>query len=163
MRLPLAFLVVTACGGVAPPDVDHSERFVGHWFVEETEAHALYGASTYEFTAEGTIALAWDAGFYGTPQGYVRSADDSVSCFFGDAWRSEGDDVLVIDGDCSDGAPREIELVFVTGPAANAVRASVEIVSVGGAPGWLPPRWGWSFQKCAFGEICTGAGPSPTP
>lgn len=145
----MVMLVLFGCGSDAPGDVTPSERFVGPWFVEETEAHALYGASTYELAADGTMTLVWDAGLMELPQGHVRSPDRTRTCRFGTTWQSRGDGILVIDGACSDDAHREIALAFASDPSLNAIGANVEIISVGGEDGWLPPAFGWSFRKCA--------------
>jgi hypothetical protein len=151
MRTGLAMaLLCAACG--AEVEDERTERFVGFWFVEETEPHALYSASSYELSAVGEVALAWDAGYYGSPHGQVRSADGQLACQFGERWRSEGTETLIVDGDCSDGHAREIVLAFTNPPATNAEGADVEIVSVGGEGGWRPPVWGWSFTWCA--ELC---------
>jgi hypothetical protein len=154
MRTLLAILPLLALGCVAtePPDTERAERFVGFWFVEETEPHALYSASTYELSAGGELALAWDAELYGQPHGYVRSADGALRCDFSDTWRSTGDDTLVIEAACSDDRARDIVLYFANPPATNAAGADVTIVSVGGENGWQPPQWGWSFSWCP--ELC---------
>ncbi len=152
--------LLAACGGAAPESGDQQdERFVGRWFIEETEAHALYSASTYAFAADGTLSLVWDAGLYGFPQGYVRSPDGALSCFFGDTWSSRGQELLVIDGACDDDSTRAITLRFTSAPSSNVAGAAVQIDSVGGQAGWLPPQWGWSFRKCAPEDPCTGTGP----
>jgi hypothetical protein len=155
----IGIALLAACGGTAPSGVEQDERFMGRWFIEETVAHALYGASTYTLSADGTIELVWDAGIYGFPQGYVQSPDLAVRCFFGEHWTSRGSDVLVIEGDCDDETSREISLRFTSAAGQNAEGATVEIEAVGGEPGWLPPQWGWSFRKCASDEPCVGWSP----
>jgi hypothetical protein len=154
--LAIALALLAACGGSAPPAGERDDRFVGRWFIEETTPHATYGASTYSFSADGTIELVWDAGIFGFPQGYVQNPDQSLRCFFGPTWTSRGADLLIIEGLCDDNSTREIALRFPLDPTQNATGTSVDIDSVGGAPGWLPPQWGWSFRKCTTDEPCTG-------
>lgn len=149
----VCMFLLFGCSNDAADDVTPSARFVGHWFVEETQAHALYGASMYELAADGRVTLVWDAGVMGLPQGHVRSPDQGRTCQFGPTWHSRGDSVLVIDGACSDDASREIVLAFRNDPSTNAIRATVEIASVGGEGGWIPPAFGWSFQKCATATV----------
>lgn len=144
----ICMFMLFGCSNDAQEVVTPDMRFVGYWFVEETQAHALYGASTYELATDGTMTLVWDAGLMGFPQGHVRSPDRSRTCQFGTTWHSNGDGILVIDGVCSDDASREIVLAFANDPSSNAIGATVEIASVGGEDGWIPPAFGWSFQKC---------------
>ena len=161
MRGWIALALMVVCGGcavdtdgeIAP---DSAERFVGSWFVEETEAHALYAASSYQLHQDGSVELIWDAGWYQVPQGYVLSPDLSVQCLFGAEWMSWSDDRLLIVGNCSDDMERLIDLAFVSDPSGNAAGATVDIQEVGGEAGWLPPQWGWSFRKCAPFDSCRG-------
>ena len=57
----LALLLVSgACAADDPPEPGGDSRFVGKWFIEETETHALYGASTYELTSDGaSFTVSW--------------------------------------------------------------------------------------------------------
>lgn len=157
----IAFALTAGCSaaGPAPGEPGQAERFVGRWFVEETEPHALYSASTYAFGVEGELALVWNADLVPEPHGYVRSPDLSIRCPFGDAWHAADDQRLVIASDCSDGVARDIELVFASDAASNQVGATVVIDRVGGEPGWAPPQWGWSFRKCA-GDADPSCSPS---
>jgi hypothetical protein len=81
---------------------------------------------------------------------------DGLTCVFGDWWSAESDSHLVIDGDCTDGEQRDIELLFRSPASTNADGADVEILAVGGEPGglWSPPWWGWAFRKCSSREDC---------
>lgn len=148
-------LAVSGCGAEMAGAGD--ERFAGRWLIEETEAHALYSASTYQLGDDGAVTLVWDAGLYGVPHGQVRRTDTGLVCVFGDRWRSLDEATLEIDGDCSDDAARTIVLWFANDAATNAVGADVHIASVGGESGWQPPPWGWSFRKCASGDPCIPA------
>ena len=161
MRTTSCLALLLAAGAVAgctgsndDADDEHDPRFVGRWFLEETEAHALYGASTYAFGADGAVALIWDAGIEEVPLGHVLSPDATVTCTFADTWRSNGTDRLVIGVACSDTALRELVLRFSSSPATNATGADVAIVSVDDESGWRPPQWGWSFRKCDGGDDC---------
>jgi hypothetical protein len=135
-------------------DVENSPRFAGPWLVTETQPHALYGASAYELHLDGSLTLAWDAGINDMPQGYVRSPDLSISCFFGHSWTSVGDALLVIDGNCTDGVERAIELELASPPASNSSGAIVRIDEVGQQRGWQPPQWGWALSKCPDVQTC---------
>jgi len=77
----LAWLALVGCS--VEMDAAGNERFAGRWFIDETEAHALYSASTYELSPDGDVTLVWDAGFYEIPQGHVRDADGEDLCTFG--------------------------------------------------------------------------------
>jgi hypothetical protein len=130
------------------PNPDHDPRFVGAWLVHEVVPHALYSASIFRLGADGALVQTWDAGFYGGTHGYVRDPKKEITCAFGARWRSLGQDLMVIDGECSDARSREIRLRFATDPSMNHAGTKVRIESVGGEPGWLPPAWGWAFRKC---------------
>ncbi|MBA3502586.1 MAG: hypothetical protein M4D80_26570 [Myxococcota bacterium] len=146
-----------ACADEQAEPESGSARFVGPWLVEETMPHATYGASAYELRADGTLALTWDAGIIGISQGHVRSPDRSITCEFGGTWTSIGA-LLVIDGDCSDGVARAIELELTSSPSSNASGATVVIRDVGEEPGWQPPQWGWALRKCADVATCRTSG-----
>lgn len=133
-----------------------SERFVGNWLLHETVPHALDGATTYQLAANGTLELLWDLAYYERPFAHVVSPDESISCFLGTHWQSEGDDTLILEGDCSDGESRDIVLHFSSQSTQNLSGATTEILHVGNESGWTPPRNGWAFQKCAANEICKG-------
>ena len=152
----IACLLGIGTGCATEHSEQQSDRFAGRWFIEETQAHALYGASTYELTPDGAVGLLWDAGLDEMPQGHVRHPDSATVCVFADGWRSFDDESLVVDVDCSDEVARALVLSFTSAPAANAVDADVTIASVGGESGWLPPEWGWSFRKCEAAEPCVG-------
>lgn len=155
LKLTLLLAVsATACASDSADPMESSERFVGRWFIEETEAHALYGASTYQLAADGSLALEWDAGFYPEPQGHVVSPDRDVVCAFGDRWTTPDGELLIIDGTCTDDASRQIHLLFESDASLNDSGATVRIDSVDGEDGWQPPQWGWSFRKCAAGDPC---------
>src|SRR5688572_16512700 len=147
--VPVALLLLaSACASDDAAEADATSRFTGRWFIEETVAHALYAASTYDLRVDGTVELVWDAGFYAQPQGQVLSPDTSVSCVFGEVWQAPDLWHLIIAGECSDQIARDIHLDFESAPAANAAGATVLIDDVGGEEGWQEPQFGWSFRKC---------------
>ena len=139
------------------PTPEGTARFAGPWLVQETMPHATYGASAYQLHPDGSLTLVWDAGLGTIPQGHVRSPDRSITCQFGDTWTSV-DARLVIDGKCSDGVERSIELEVTSPPSSNAIGATVVIGDVGEERGWQPPQWGWALTKCADVPTCRPAG-----
>lgn len=150
----LVSTLASACASDEPGGGAGESRFVGRWFVEETDAHALYAASTYDLREDGSIELVWDAGFYDAPQGQVRSPDGAIRCVFGASWGSPDGAHLLVDGVCSDDVARDIQLLFTSDPAANTAGATVVIDEVGGERGWQEPQWGWSFTRCAGTDPC---------
>ncbi len=82
----------------------------------------------------------------------VVSAPDSSSlvCLLGDHWSSGDDQVLLLEGDCSDGTTREIRLRFPEDSSSNSQMGGVqvEVASVEGQSGWRAAFAGWSWSHC---------------
>jgi hypothetical protein len=121
--------------------------------------HALYEASWYRFDDdgvlghEGTCTVGSPA--VGFETGFVRGQGDLV-CTFGERWSSPDHETLLIEGECSDGLVRDIELGFPADSAANSQggQTQVEVLSVGGDEGWEHgfPEWRW--LKCLDSTPC---------
>ncbi|MEZ4403217.1 MAG: hypothetical protein R3B06_24545 [Kofleriaceae bacterium] len=65
--------------------------------------------------------------------------------------------MLVIDGVCSDGVAREVEIGLAADSSSDAdwSGAGGTLLTVGGEEGWSHDNWEWSFRKCR-----PGTGPS---
>jgi hypothetical protein len=128
-------------------------RFVGEWRVDQP-AHALYESSWYRFDGDGGLEMTHSCTAGGPADyqtGTVQNDDLTVSCAFGAGWSSAGQATLLIDGECDDGAARQIVLGFpadASGNAAGLSQTQIDVVSVGGEPNWAHrwPEWRWT--KC---------------
>ncbi|MFO0604396.1 MAG: hypothetical protein U0324_14530 [Polyangiales bacterium] len=125
--------------------------WTGLWIVDQP-THAEYEATTYRFARNGTLALdrAYQSGFTppagAAPVGFV--ARGAVSCRFGARWSSAGA-TLRVDGVCSDGRARTIELSIAgDGSVGGAEPFMPSVLRVGDEPGWSHPRWPWRFRRC---------------
>lgn len=169
-------LVCAACsGGVDPepepqPSREHDARFVGLWAVEQP-SHALYEVTYYDLRADGAIAIgpsdpADCQGHLGqhcvtgsvaacVPTPEQGRCQAELTCVFGATWWSRGSDTLVIAGDCSDAAPREIVLRFAADATGNssAGGGGATLLTVGGDANWSHDNWDWVFRKCPSGDV----------
>ncbi len=146
-------MIVTATTGQ-----QHYENFVGLWLVDQP-MHALYEATLYDLKSNGRIQVVesfpkdWSTGTVGLPPSPECNSPDCarITCRFGDHWHSQSPELLVIAATCSDAKDRDIVMhVDFIGPYA-----AVDIVSVGGEPGWDHLDWSWMWRKCASREDCT--------
>jgi hypothetical protein len=148
---------------VDPTDTEHADRFVGEWVLSQP-FHATYEATRYRFWADGALEHleafpdGYDVGRAVITDDSACAPDDDpyfctqiTACTFADRWRSRGDDVLVVEADCDDGAGREIEVRFVTAASGNSdPGAMVEVVRVGEVTeGTLRDGFEWVWQRCA--------------
>ncbi|MGE0871549.1 MAG: hypothetical protein AB7P03_23520 [Kofleriaceae bacterium] len=136
-------LVILGCGDAG---VEHSSRFVGTWAVEETVAHAEYGAAIYELDADGGVVRTLVTPWYPYPR-VSREGDPTLTCEPASTWHSV-EHLLVLQGACSDGNARDIAIEFVTDTMQNIEAGTVELKTVDGDAGWREPMWGWSFTRC---------------
>jgi hypothetical protein len=120
--------------------------------------HALYEATFYTLHADGRLEVGTSFGIeghvYKGVTGSVSRGYQGPRCVFGKAWLSRDAATLVIDGECSDGARRDIVLVFRNAPASNTSWADVVIDSVGGESGWIHGFPEWRFVKCETEAKC---------
>ncbi|MGE0547338.1 MAG: hypothetical protein AB7O24_08935 [Kofleriaceae bacterium] len=149
MRSILASCILASCilvVGCSDTKVEHASQFVGTWAIEETVAHAENGAAVYELGADGGVTRTFVTDGYPYPQ---VSSDDpqTITCVPGSAWHSI-DDLLVLEGACSDGIVRDIAIQFVSDDMQNLDGGTVELQSVDGESSWREPMWGWSFTRC---------------
>lgn len=151
-------LGLAACGGgvdgggtapaPAPATVEHDSGFIGFWMVDEAVARGGYSGAIFELGADGSVARRHGVQYSGSIEalGRVDSADGSVTCHFGGAWRSVGEHLLVIESSCSDGRLRDLTI---------DESASGTLVGVDGETGWQMPRpWGWKMKKCVTEDAC---------
>jgi hypothetical protein len=142
----------------------HDARFVGLWAVEQP-FHAAYEITYYDFQADGTLVVgdSWPENCAGHLDSHcvTGSVADCVSepdtmwceaettCVFGDSWRSEDDQTLVIQGHCSDDVTRDIVLEFNSDSSQNAsFGAGATLLTVDGEVTWSHNSWEWAFRKC---------------
>jgi hypothetical protein len=157
-----------------PEERDHHERFVGRWVVEQP-THALYEATYYTFEADGTLATG--GSFPADCSGHLSKhcvtgsvancvpdagtpCESDLTCVFGSEWYSLDASTLIIEGDCSDGAAREIRIALASDTSSNTQwgGAGGTLVSVDGEVGWSHDNWDWVFRKCPAGtdeSTCT--------
>lgn len=117
-------------------------RFADDWLVTARFGWALIETTTvYRLRPDGSIeVLRHSEGIYFEGEagqwalGPPRNPD-AVHCAFGGRWWSEGDH-LFIDGGCTDGSSRPLELRPVDPADAAAAPFELEIVSPPGATGY---------------------------
>jgi hypothetical protein len=79
----------------------------------------------------------------------VSAPYSTLSCDLGTWWDSSDDQMLELQGHCSDGQVRDILLRFPSDASMSSQGGiHVEVLSVGGQAGWNP-FMGWYWQKCA--------------
>lgn len=166
MKLPRAALaapvLALACGGaveeVPAPSLDeHHPRFVGTWVVEEEAARGGYAGALWELAADGGLARVAVVERSGDAHVLGTVTNEVATCAFGSRWASAGPDVLVLEGRCTDGRPRAIELDFAVDPSRNETHRAPTVLRVGGEEGWSRGGpWGWAIRKCAT-EECVAA------
>lgn len=168
MRTLLVFASVFACGAAACTDpatsagpADRDPRFIGEWMIDQP-AHAGYEASTYTFSADGSVGARSLCVFGGPPDlmtGFVQAPSGGLSCAFAEGWRSDGPDTLIVDATCTDGRPRDVHLAFPSDPSRNGVEVLPEVVAVDGEPGWAHDFPTWRWARCEGGvcpSLCGG-------
>jgi hypothetical protein len=171
--LLLAVVLLAGCSSPAdPPDQpdprEHHARMVGLWAVEQP-FHAAYEITYYDLAADGALTTGPSDPADCTGHlarhcvtGSVANCEPAetggwcegtVTCVFGDAWWSRGPSTLVIAGDCSDGAAREIVIALSEDSTGNSSfgGAGGTLMTVGGEAGWSHDNWAWSFRKCPAG------------
>ncbi len=148
----------------ATPTVQNDARFVGLWAVEQP-FHAAYEVTYYDFQADGTLVVgsSWPSDCSGhlenhcvtgsvancVPEPDTMWCETERTCVFGESWRSEDDQTLVIEGQCSDGVARDIVLEFNSDSSQNAsFGAGATLLTVDGESGWAHNSWEWAFRKC---------------
>jgi hypothetical protein len=132
-------------------DVQPEARFVGEWQVSQP-FHALYEETFYSFGADGKLAHGRTCTF-GAPAdfetGVVGHPATRVQCLFGTRWASEGLATLLVEGVCDDDRSRAILLGFPADTSANTQGTGpVEVLSVGGEPGWVHASFEWWWRRC---------------
>lgn len=143
----------------------HDARFVGLWAVEQP-FHAAYEVTYYDFQADGTLVVgdSYPSNCLGhlDPTCVTGSVANCVSepttmwcetdltCVFGERWRSEDSQTLVIEGLCSDDVVRDIVLELDRDSSQNSEFAMepTTLLSVGGQTDWSHNNWDWAFRKC---------------
>jgi hypothetical protein len=167
----LAFSVA-ACGASAASvddGADRDDRFVGLWAVDNGLDH-LWRSSLYDLQPDGTLAHLGDAAFVAGEELEVgvlspppgdeaclstgAGCEDGVQCAFGDAWWSEGPEVLWVLVDCDDGATRRARLDFEGTPAEDAEGVRAEVHAVDGARGWSLVYETAVFRRCDTASAC---------
>jgi len=165
-------LPLIACGASAASvddGADRDDRFVGLWAVDNGLSH-LWRSSLYDLRADGTLAHLGDAAFMEGEElevGVLASAsvddgclatgagcDEGVQCAFGDAWWSEGPDVLWVLVECDDGATRRARLDFEGTPDDDASGVRAEVHAVDGARGWTLLYDTALFRRCDSQAEC---------
>jgi hypothetical protein len=149
----------------------HDQRFVGLWAVTQPY-HALYEQTHYWFNADGSLAagdsipndcsghlsehcVTGSVANCKPPPGEF-TCTSTVSCVFGSGWGSVDASTLVIEGVCSDSAPRLITLAFNPDSSMNAgFGANATLTDVDGDAIWSHDNWDWAFQKCPDGVTAT--------
>jgi hypothetical protein len=147
--VPLVTLLL-GCGGHAPlVPGEQDDRFVGLWLIDQP-AHALYEATKYRFEADGTLIVE-DSCSLGYPEDYVTghvwNEAGTVECRFGDRWRSDGPETLIITGDCDDGVSRDIVI-------AISLSMEVDVQTVDGDPRWDHYQFDWRWLECDPPSFC---------
>jgi hypothetical protein len=146
------FLVAAALTGCAtqtlPATDSFSQQIVGTW--RATLSSDAQSFSDYVFGDAGALATLRTVvdGKTVPPMqgaGVITSTDGQTSCAFGDAWRTT-DTQVIVDGTCTDGTERDIELDFDQEAVALA---SVSVMAVGGESAWMKPIT-WRFEDCAL-------------
>ena len=153
------------------PEPRFDDRFVGTWLVHDNVPRGGITADIYRFAEDGTLELIdqYDpAGVVvacptGLPADECTRIENSLSCRFGQRWESEGSEVLRIEGECSDGTARMIELSFPESVLTNSVTpgTEAELVSVDGDPDSWVARTFAGAGRGFFFERCLDDGPGP--
>ena len=175
--LPIVFLLLIGCGRTEPiepaetllPPVEvvvpeRADRFAGLWMVDQPY-HAGYEVNFYALGADGQVELVDSFGNPAPATGPVTgvvsdSPTAALQCVFGASWHSVAGERLIIEGRCTDGSSRNIELGFTSPAAQNGVGggATVDLISVGGEQGWIHPGFDWRFKKCPAGPAMVPSG-----
>lgn len=131
--------------------------FTGLWVIDQP-THALYEATLYELTADGTITvhdtmLLGAEPWPGYVTGSVENADRSVRCVFEGRWQSLEARGVELDARCTDATTRtvQVELPADQDPATGV---SAVVLSVNGESGWDHRDWPWSWRKCQSRDAC---------
>jgi hypothetical protein len=139
--------------GGAPGALD-DPFFLGFWVVDQP-SHALYEATLYELASGGTLIQHETYDLGGVPADFVTGTvanSGGVSCAITQDWTAIADRTLELDARCSDGADREVVLVF---PSTDAsVSVTPEIRSVAGESGWQHAGPSWAWHKCPDRASC---------
>lgn len=174
VMLPQGGMSGSAAGGMAPtmaPPADGPDDsddagtepgdtrdpwFTGLWVVEQN-AIVDYQATLYELASNGALNERDYVSLRPPPhEGYetgsVAHPSGTARCTFGERWESEGLRRLRIEGQCSDGMPRTIVLVFPAGDAGDGLVPAIE--EVAGEHDWQHPDRPWSFRKCESESPC---------
>lgn len=144
-----------------PDEVRRSDRFLGTWLVDQP-FHAGYEASFYELDASGRLTHLFtdiaggglagelEVGLVAIEEPCPSAVCPRVVCRFGETWRSDGSETLIVDGECDDGVARDIELTFEGPRAGNAEGLTqVEVTRVGDeVENVFHPGFEWRFLKC---------------
>lgn len=126
------------------PKDDLDMRFVGQWQVHDNVPRGGITSDLYMFHEDGRLELLDQA----TPAGIVWQCEQEqdcmrglieTQCVFGSKWWSRGPFKLFIEGECTDGQTRSIELVFPekTPEDGRVPGIEVRLISVGNdISGW---------------------------
>ncbi len=162
-RLVVAALLCASCAGnqveTKPEKIaQYDDGFVGQWIVDQP-SHALYESTLYRFQPDGTLQVGQAEPpnceghlakhcVTGSVENCFSSTghcQSTLSCVFGEHWRSIDSNELIIVGKCSDGQERDIRLKF---PTNASMGTKPEVVSVGEEINWSHNSWEWNFRKC---------------
>lgn len=153
IALSVTVFALAACGAEnedGTPGDEHDARFVRSWLLTGADGWALLPTMTvYRFDGDGTISIdrQIDGSYFDGPVGSWVLADGATRCWFGDYWRSEGANTVVVDAECDDGSLSEARLQFPNDATSNAEGAAPELVAPAGAsPRWIGPQG--QFRLC---------------
>ena len=150
------------------PEPGQDPRFVGVWTVHDNVPRGGITADIFSFEPDGALVLLEQY----TPAGVVVQCslgdppercspwdDDVLTCTFGTRWESLGPEVLRIEGECTDGAIRMIEMAFPSEDTdATSTGFEAKLLSVDGdADGWVTqtfagPGTSLYFAPCVEGD-----------
>jgi hypothetical protein len=125
----------------------HDPRFSGFWMAEEIRD--AYVAAVYQLSESGAIeTVRVESPSDGEPT-LAMNPTSYVRCGFGRTWHSESPSILIIDGRCSDGRTRALELEFQNPATTNQSGAEVTLRSVDAESGWtIGVPFPLSLRKC---------------
>jgi hypothetical protein len=134
----------------ARPPVTFDARFIGHWGVEETVAHALDARGALRLADLGGVTWRVDVAFEKSEWEALRSVTlkDGERCVLGDRWRSEGPGILWMNVVCTKRGSAQARIEVSPDASKDSLDLPVQRVTVNGKEGKLGGAFGFRMFRC---------------